>query len=476
MKPTRSWLLPAAVTVAAVLACGAILIASRAAAASFNVFIYLAANLIVFLDMLDFGLRLHLRRMGRGPDVSGASDEMSVALGIQGITPYQKRLHLRPYALIASIHNTGDHLDNFLEAMEPYRDHLWVVDDASTDDTVIRVRQAGWRCLDGIQNRKKPGAIRRLLATLPPEVETVMVLDPDIAIRDTKDKELSHLEAIIFDFQRSGMAAMCPRIAIKKDGLLARFQSLEYGMAFVVGRCSLADHSITSGIAVYRRNALEFALAKHSLSVYAEDLENSVILLGAGERIYYDGRLVIETEGVANVRRWFSQRVGWSYGLIKIYVEHFAEIWGVGRKGFIGGYQFLVYLGVFSLAFQPLKILSFGLLVLSFLGGLGSFFGFEVVPDLTAANPIYFLAAYAKYLLLSLVAFCIVVPREQRLHVLPIVPLYFFYALLQIVPISVGYANWLSLRLGGRRLFKDHYQDEESLTRQDYLPGAAEKA
>ena len=476
MKPIRSWLLPAAVTVAAILACGAILVASRAAAASFNVFIYLAANLIVFLDMLDFGLRLHLRRLGRGPDVSGASGEMSVALGIQGITAYQKRLHLRPYALIASIHNTGDHLDKFLEAMEPYRDHLWVVDDASTDDTLVRVRQAGWRCLDGLHNRKKPGAIRRLLATLPPEVETVMVLDPDIAIRDAKDKELSHLEAIIFDFQRSGMAAMCPRIAIKKDGLLARFQSLEYGMAFVVGRCSLADHSITSGIAVYRRSALEFALAKHSLSVYAEDLENSVILLGAGERIYYDGRLVIETEGVASVRRWFSQRVGWSYGLIKMYVEHFGEIWSVGRKGFIVGYQFLVYLGVFSLAFQPLKILAFALLVLSFLGGLGSFFGFDLVPDLPAANPIYFLTAYAKYLLLSLVAFCIVVPREQRLHVLPIVPLYFFYALLQIVPISIGYANWLSLRLGGRRLFKDHYQDEDSLTRPDYLPGSAEKA
>ena len=97
------------------------------------------------------------------------------------------------------------------------------------------------------------------------------------------------------------------------------------------------------------------------------------------------------------------------------------------------------------MAFQPLKILAFALLVLSFLGGLGSFFGFDLVPDLPAANPIYFLTAYAKYLLLSLVAFCIVVPREQRLHVLPIVPLYFFYALLQIVPISIGYANWLLL-------------------------------
>jgi hypothetical protein len=43
------------------------------------------------------------------------------------------------------------------------------------------------------------------------------------------------------------------------------------------------------------------------------------------------------------------------------------------------------------------------------------------------------------------------------------VPLYFFYAVAQIVPVSVGYANWLSLRLRGKRLFADHYQEEATL-------------
>src|SRR5256884_1694665 len=31
----------------------------------------------------------------------------------------------------------------------------------------------------------------------------------------------------------------------------------------------------------------------------------------AGERIYYDGRLVVSTHGPHTVRRWYSQRVGW---------------------------------------------------------------------------------------------------------------------------------------------------------------------
>ena len=48
----------------------------------------------------------------------------------------------------------------------------------------------------------------------------------------------------------------------------------------------------------------------------------------------------------------------------------------------------------------------------------------------------------------------------------PIVPLYFFYAAFHIVPASVGYLNWLSLRIRGRRLFADHYQDETSLAKE----------
>ena len=55
-------------------------------------------------------------------------------------------------------------------------------------------------------------------------------------------------------------------------------------------------------------------------------------LLSQGERIYYDGRLVVSTEGPGNVRRWFSQRVGWYYGLLKVYLERFGEIWRISKR------------------------------------------------------------------------------------------------------------------------------------------------
>jgi hypothetical protein len=56
------------------------------------------------------------------------------------------------------------------------------------------------------------------------------------------------------------------------------------------------------------------------------------------------------------------------------------------------------------------------------------------------------------------VALFTVVPRAERGYIAPIVPLYLFYALTQIVPMTVGFANFIALTLGGRRLYRDHYE------------------
>src|SRR4029450_8605311 len=99
----------------------------------------------------------HFRKInGAGSAKSGPGT--SVVLDLIGYTPYEKRLHLRPYALLVSVYNAEDHVDAFLESMEPFRDRLWIIDDGSTDNTCRRIRQAGWRTLEGGENRKKPGA------------------------------------------------------------------------------------------------------------------------------------------------------------------------------------------------------------------------------------------------------------------------------------------------------------------------------
>jgi cellulose synthase/poly-beta-1,6-N-acetylglucosamine synthase-like glycosyltransferase len=450
----------APLAVCALLAGWIALSAANAEAASFSVLVYALANLIVYTDALDFVLRLYMRRRhtatARG---TGRERELSIDLNPALRSGALSPVPVAPYAIIASVFNLEEHIEQFLAAYAPYRERMWLISDGSTDHTLLRLRQAGWRCFDDGINRRKPAALRRLLETLPEYIETVLVVDPDIRILPPGDGSEIGLEQFVSEFQQSGAAAVCPRVMIEPDGFLARFQSFEYALAFRVGRQSLADYSITSGVSLYRRDALARGLRAHSLSVYAEDLENAVILLEQGERIYYDGRLVVGTEGPGSFRRWFSQRVGWYHGLLKVYLERFGSLWRIARRTPFALYHYMIYLGVLTICLHLVKALSALLLLLSFVSGIDSLF-FAREPLSGWMSPAYFMAAVGSYLVLGAVALFTVVPRKERAYAAPVVPLYLFYALVHIVPMTVGYANWLALRLIGRRLYRDHYEPE----------------
>jgi cellulose synthase/poly-beta-1,6-N-acetylglucosamine synthase-like glycosyltransferase len=458
VKFNTPWTLLAPLGVCALLTAWIALSAANIQAASFSLLIYGLANLIVYTDALDFILRLHVRR--RHIAAAPTEDNRHLSIDLAASLPADARqvVPVRPYAVVASIFNLEPLLDEFMDAFAPYRDRVWLISDGSTDHTVVRLRQAGWRVFDDGVNRRKPGALRRLLERLPAHIETVMVVDPDIRIRGRDGGSLIDLERFVRDFQQSGAAAACPRVMIEPDGFLARFQAFEYALAFLIGRESLADYSITSGVSVYRRDALERALAEHTLSVYAEDLENATLLLSHGERIYYDGRLVVSTEGPGTVPRWFSQRVGWYYGLVKVYTERFGRMWRISKRTPFAMYHFTIYLGGLSLILHPLKIVSATLLVASFISGFDNLFLANLFPRNALINPAYFIAAIGSYLALGVFALFTVVPKAERAYIAPIVPLYLFYAITHIAPMTVGYANWMALKLWGRRVYRDHYE------------------
>jgi hypothetical protein len=458
MKTQLPWSLIAPLGVCLLLMGWIALSAVNLQTASLSLLIYGLANLIVYTDALDFILRLHVRRRHIATAPTEENRHLSIDItatlpkGVRHIVP------VRPYAIIASIHNLEPLLDEFMDAFAAYRDRVWLISDGSTDNTVSRLRLAGWRCFEDGVNRRKPGAIRLLLGQLPRHIETVLVVDPDIRIRGRDAGSRIDFERFVREFQQSAAVAACPRVMIEPDGFLARFQAFEYALAFRIGRESLADYSITSGVSCYRRDALERALAEHSQSVYAEDLENALILLSLGGRIYYDGRLVVSTEGPGNVRRWFSQRVGWYYGLIKVYTQRFDEVWRIAKRTPFAMYHFVLYLGGLSLIVHPLKILSAVLLVLSFVSGFDNLFLANVLPRSPLINPAYFIAAIGSYLALGAFALFTVVPKQERAYIAPIVPLYLFYAIAHIAPMTVGYANWIALKLWGRRVYRDHYE------------------
>jgi cellulose synthase/poly-beta-1,6-N-acetylglucosamine synthase-like glycosyltransferase len=462
VKLKRTWSVLAPLAVCGLLAGWIVLSAANAQAIGFSIFVFAVANVIVYTDALDFALRLYMRRRhtAAAAGVSDGSQKGNLSINLAAILPPDARrvVPASPFAIIASVYNLEDHVEEFMEAYEPYRDRVWLISDGSTDNTVLRLCQAGWRCFDDGVNRRKPGALRRLLERLPTHIETVMVIDPDIRIRGLNDGSTIDLNQFVSDFQQSGAAAACPRVMIEPDGFLARFQAFEYALAFRVGRESLADFSITSGVSFYRRSALALALSEHSLSVYAEDFENALILLSHGERIYYDGRLVVSTEGPGSLPRWFSQRVGWYHGLIKVYTERFSEVLKISRRSPFAAYHYLVYVGVLSLAMHLIKVVSAVLLVLSFLSGLDALLLDNFVPQGRLINPEYFTAAVSSYLALGVIALFTSVPKAERSYAAPIVPLYLCYAIVHIAPMTVGFLNFFALKLLHRRIYQDHYE------------------
>jgi hypothetical protein len=171
---------------------------------------------------------------------------------------------------------------------------------------------------------------------------------------------------------------------------------------------------------------------------------------------------LISTEGPGTWRRWFSQRVGWYYGLVKVYTERFRQIRRISRRAPFATYQYIIYLGVMSLAFHVFKIVSVVLLLISLMATLDSMFAIGWLPRVASTNPLYFVSAIGSYLLLTVVAQLTLIPKAERAYTAPIVPLYLLYSMLHVVPITVGFGNWIALKLWGRRLYRDHYEPAQS--------------
>ncbi|NNC77760.1 MAG: glycosyltransferase family 2 protein [Woeseiaceae bacterium] len=404
--------------------------------------IFLLASSVVLIDGIDIAVRLYLRHNANRREKS--------------IEASPRRL--QPFAICLSVYNMQNDVDELLDSLEPYRSSVWIIDDASNDATVSRLRAAGWRVFASERNQKKPAAIKLLLKQLPPEIRSVLVMDPDVRLP-------GNLPDRIRAFQSSDAAAMCPRVTVRPDGWLAELQHIEYSLSFDLGRHSLTPQTVTSGVALYDRRMLEDVLSHHSLSVYGEDLENAVVLLGEGKDIIYDPQLVVETDGKRSVYGWFSQRVGWSFSLLKVYAEHFSDIRKIIRRSVFSFYQFGLYFILLSMLLWPLKIISIGLLAYSALNGLDELLGLELLAENRFNHPGYFAALYVKYSFIALAAYLLVTPANTVRRGLLFMPLFFLYCIALVVPTGIGYLNWICLRLFGRRVYADHYDDSPVLGR-----------
>ena len=96
--------------------------------------------------------------------------------------------------------------------------------------------------------------------------------------------------------------------------------------------------------------------------------------------------------------------------------------------------------------------------MLSLLSGIDALLLDNIVPRQSLFDPEYFTAAISSYLALGVIALFTSVPKSERSYVAPIVPLYLCYAIVHVVPMTFGFANYFALRLFRRRIYRDHYE------------------
>ncbi len=411
----------------------------------FSVAVYLLATTVFTFELLDIVAREVLSQLT--PAGQAAEARLPSSL---------KEAPLAPYAIVMSVHNFQGEADKALRPLEPLKAHVWIVDDGSDDETALYLRSKGWRCLRCETNRKKPGAIKALIGRLPEVIRTIIVLDPDSAPVDS-----GQLDAAVLRFQHSGAAACCPRIKIREDGPLVSFQLLECELVFALGRKGMSPFCITSGVSLYERATFEAVLGGHSLSVYAEDLENSIILLECGLDIHFEDGLVVETEGKRDFAGWFSQRVGWSFGLLRVCAERWREISKIAKRSPWAFYNFAIYMECMTVLLFPIKAVGILILAVSFANSVDSLLATDLVPDNAFTDPGYFSVTYLTYTVLAACMVAYLRPRARATTLLLAVTFYLFYAAANAAAMAVGYLNWFSLRLIGRRVYRDHYTGAE---------------
>ena len=409
----------------------------------------------VFRHMLDmkkqYRLKKHLKEIGKLPRHSfqffniyyrlRRSDEM-------------EEFDLKPYRVIAAVYNVEEEWETVLEQLSSIRDKLFIVDDASTDNTFEVVKESGVEVVRNPENTHKPGAILYGLGRLPDDVETVVVIDPDIEIQSR-----SALERTIYDLQRSDAAAcglyIVPR-RTKNKSIVNRCQVLEYELSMYYGREIPHDFIVISGAAsIHDRSCLEEVLSESSRSVYAEDFETSLLILSSGRRIYFDKRVIVRTSVPATLKAFTMQRMGWYFSVPKLTFPFLGRV----RKcrDPLLRYQFYVYNFIFTLLIHPFRV--FSMLVLGsqvaafFLGLL-----FEPIAKYQIM-PMYLVLAMSIvvfYNYLALEGFVGSITLERRDW--PIVFWFPFYMAYQVlVPITIGYLNFLTWTLVGRKVVGDPY-------------------
>lgn len=287
---------------------------------------------------------------------------------VHGLRNHLRRAapHLPRVAVVVPAWNEGAVLAASLERLmrlEYPADRLrvYVVDDASTDDTpdVVRAKAVEHPGRIHLLRREQGGqgkahtlnhGIEHLLRD--DWMQALLIMDADVIYRpDSLRRMTRHLA----DPQVGAVTAYI-REGSGRPGAVARFIGYEYVTAQACARRAQnvmgAVACLAGGAQLHTRANLEAIGGRIDTSTLAEDTFSTFLTQLDGRTVVFDGQAVVLAEEPDSVRALWKQRVRWARGNVQI-TARFRRTWFRPARGHrLGRLDFgLVWFSVFALPF-----------------------------------------------------------------------------------------------------------------------------
>jgi len=221
---------------------------------------------------------------------------------------------------------------------------------------------------------------------------------------------------------------------------------------------AMGNSSIVSGaFAFFSRDYLEDILSQHSKSVYGEDYETSLRILSSGGHIYYDGRLTVLTKQRTTLFDLTRQRMGWDFSLLKINANLSGKLKSLPNR-FYTWYHYVYYNIFLSVFLHPIRVLSITVLLACLVNLFDNLAHTHLIPDYPITNPMLFFLFYTFSLMVTYTLLWAVERRrrDRYLFILLVFPFYSLY--MSLVPRTLGFLNYISIKTLGIKLVEDGYK------------------
>lgn len=201
-----------------------------------------------------------------------------------------------------------------------------VVDDGSTDDTLLKLKRRFGReprlTVISKPNGGKWSALNTGLEAASDEI--VVMLDADTVFAPDA------IEKLVRHFGSGDVGAVCGHAVVgNRNNLLTRFQSLEYATNQNLDRRAL---EVVNGITVvpgaigaWRRSALA-EVGNYMGDTLAEDADATIRLNAAGWRILYEPLAVAKTEAPETIAQFLKQRLRWMFGTLQVAYKNLRRV------------------------------------------------------------------------------------------------------------------------------------------------------